>query len=300
MTIASGDAERLEAQLAFHLNAGVDLVIATDGDPDDRVSEILDSYARQGHLVRDAGQGDRPVAELDTLTANLAAVEHGADWLIGAAPTEFWWPRGASLKDVLVAVPPRYGVVQALVRRFQARPGADFFAERMIVRESLASSSAGQEPLLYLLRAIRRLVPGVGAHEGQPLRAWYPVEVLQFPLAPLDSGEVAGDEAVTGGLEDGSLAVDERLRDALRTLRDGSEYRLPIDGTSMLTFPHPTVVDDAEYAVECAAIGEVELDRLDQQIRDLEGRIAWLEQRFWPRALRAASHLARGRIRRHS
>ena len=297
MTIASGDAERLEAQLAFHLNAGVDLMIATGGDLDERVSEILDSYARQGHLVRVSGQSDRPVAELETLTTSLAAVEHGADWLIRAAPTEFWWPRGASLKDVLVAVPPRYGVVQALFRRFQARTGAGFFAERMTVRESLVSSHAGKEPMLDLLRPIQRLVPGSGAHDGQPLRAWYPVEVLQFPL---DSGEVAPDQAMQRGLEDASLIADERLRDALRTLREGAGYRLSLDGTSMLTFPLPTVVDDAEYAVECAAIGEVDLDRLDQQIRDLEDRIAWLEQRFWPRMLRAGSRLARGRIRRHS
>ena len=42
------------------------------------------------------------------------------------------------------------------------------------------------------------------------------------------------------------------------------------------------------YAVECAAVGEVDLVRLDRQIRDLEVRIAELEARFWPTVRRHA------------
>ena len=41
-----------------------------------------------------------------------------------------------------------------------------------------------------------------------------------------------------------------------------------------MTFPVPSIVDDASYAVECAAVGEVDLVRLDAQIRELELRIA--------------------------
>lgn len=298
MTIAPGDAEYLDAQLAFHLNAGVDLVIATTGGSGDGVSEILDAYAREGHVVRAPDGSDLSAAEQRALRARFAATEHEADWLIETAPGEFWWPRGAGLKDVLVAVPPRYGVVQALVREYRPRSGSDLFAERMTVRDSLASASPGPEPLLHLLSPIQRLAPGVGTHGGQPLRAWYPIEVFRFPLDRA-AGSVT-EEAAARGLENSSLVVDERLRDALRTLRTGSGYRLPGNAASSLAFPIPTVVDDAEYAVECAAIGEVDLDRLDRHIRDLEARIAWLEERFWPRVLRRASSLARGRVRRRS
>ena len=31
-------------------------------------------------------------------------------------------PRGESIKDILVAIPPRYGIVQSLVRVFLPRP----------------------------------------------------------------------------------------------------------------------------------------------------------------------------------
>jgi hypothetical protein len=97
-----------------------------------------------------------------------------------------------------------------------------------------------------------------------PLRAWYPLVVFGYP-------EVGAPDRprIDAGLADGSLVVDTRLRDALA------------EGTT--SFPVPSIVDDSSYAVECAAVGEVDLVRLDRQIRALELRIAELEARFWPR-----------------
>ncbi len=60
--------------------------------------------------------------DLSARLAGLAVTEHAADWVIDSGVNEFWWPRAESLKDALVAIPPRYTVVQALVRRFL--PGA--------------------------------------------------------------------------------------------------------------------------------------------------------------------------------
>jgi hypothetical protein len=166
----------------------------------------------------------------------------------------------------------------------------------MTVRDSLAEASAGDRPLLDRLRPIRRLQKGRGLHGGQALRAWYPLEVLRYP-AP-EAGQSSSDEAVAEALDAGSLVVDERLRDALRALKEGSSYRLPTGNGISLGLEAPTVVDDALYAVECAAVGEVNLDRLDRQIRDLEARLAVLESRFWPRLQQFASRLVGGR-RRH-
>jgi hypothetical protein len=51
MTLLCRDAaDILEAQLAFHLNAGVDFVIATDHRSEDGTTEILEQHEREGHL----------------------------------------------------------------------------------------------------------------------------------------------------------------------------------------------------------------------------------------------------------
>jgi hypothetical protein len=87
------------------------------------------------------------------------------------------------------------------------------------------------------------------------------------------------------------------LREALRRLREeggsGGTYALPIDGVGRITFPVPTVVDDASYAIECAAVGEVDLVQLDEQIRQLEARIGALEATIWARVRSAVRRLAR-------
>ena len=99
------------------------------------------------------------------------------------------------------------------------------------------------------------------------------------------------DDGVRAGLADGSLVEDVRLRDALRSLRVTShEGRPEFDALELRA---PGIVDDAAYAVECAAVGEVDLARLDRHIRELEERIGVLEARFWPRVARTLSRAVR-------
>ena len=93
-----------------------------------------------------------------------------------------------------------------------------------------------------------------------PLRAWYPLEVLTL---------VAGN---------GGAVEDTRLREAL---------------AGRPVFRTPDIVDDAAYAVECADVGEVDLPRLEAYVAELEQRIAFLEERFWPRVLRRLSRIGR-------
>ena len=172
--------------------------------------------------------------------------DDGADWVIDALPGEFWWPRAESLKDVLAPIPPRYTIVQALVREFDASG-----TRRRSVEQTKAAGGT-------LLRPLHRR-----DHEERavPLRAWYPLEVFTVGVA-----------------DDGSVE-DPRLRDVL-----AGEARLHT----------PDIVDDAAYAVECADVGEVDLPRLEAYVAELEQRIAFLEQRFWPRVLRRLSRVGRG------
>ena len=186
MTLRTRDeADIVDAQISFHLNAGVDLIVATDHLSQDGTLDVLESYARSGqlHLLRETAD-EMDEGARATRMSRVAATELGADWVIPSDADEFWWPRGGSLKEVLGSVPPRYGIVRALLRQFVPRPDGDaFFAERMTARVS-GSAPINDPNSLFRpnLKAIHRGDPHVtlsaGAHTllnspFVPLRGWY-------------------------------------------------------------------------------------------------------------------------------
>lgn len=264
------EADFAEANVHFHLNAGVDLVLAAVGDG--RAGEALRSFGDRVRVERRKGSD----GELRTRLARQAVSEEGADWVISGQAREFWWPRGENLKEVLAPIPERYTIVQGLRRDFALTAGEGSFAERATWRPSLEHAPPSVDTTL--LRPVFRADPEVvvasdGAVElrrNVPLRAWYPIEVLHFPRD-------------TERRDDRELVEDTRLRDALKSLQAGE---------SPLRFRVPDIVEDARYAVECAAVGEVDLPRLEQYVTELEQRIEWLEQRFWPRVLRRVARIA--------
>jgi hypothetical protein len=316
--LARDEADIVDEQISFHLNAGVDFVIATDNLSQDGTTEILESYAKKGqlHLIREHGEYLQQ-AEWITRMGRMAATEFGADWVIHSDADEFWWPRGDSLKEVLASIPSRYGVVRALLRHFVPRPDdGSSFDERMIVRTSTTSPINDPRSLFRPnLKIIHRADPNVNVSIGAqrlidsafvPLRGWYPIEFFHFPVRSLEqserkyahqqtgpgqtpspyydrvraliaegrleelySGLVVDDQALERGLEAGSLVIDTRLRDALRAVREGNQ----------VTFPRPTVVDEAAYAVDVAALGEADVVRLQRRLDTLEQRLLTIERR---------------------
>ena len=199
--LARDEADIVESQIAYHLNAGADMVIATDNRSRDGTTEILEAYARAGHLrlLREEGEGNRQ-SEWVTRMARLAATELGADWVLNADADEFWWPHGGDLKEVLAEVPERYGIVRGFWREFLPRDEDDaFFAERMTVRLSPhAPLNAVDGPFHPQVKNVHRGDPEVsvqfGNHEVSGprlglLQGWYPFEVLHFPLRSYEQCE---------------------------------------------------------------------------------------------------------------
>ena len=200
--LARDEADVVEEWLRFHLNAGADFVVATDNRSQDGTTDVLERYAREGHvhLIREEGE-DLRQNEWVTRMARLAATDFGADWVINSDADEFWWPRGAPLRDMLAAVPPRYGTVGAFLRMFPPRPilraepdlgGEGSFAERMTVRFS-ALAPINDPASLYkpIRKVIHRGHPQIRVTRGNhalvdspfdPLRGWFPIEVFHFPL----------------------------------------------------------------------------------------------------------------------
>ncbi|HEX2428025.1 MAG TPA: glycosyltransferase family 2 protein [Gaiellaceae bacterium] len=192
--LARDEADIVDAQLAFHLNAGVDFVVATDNGSTDATTEILERYDRAGflHLIRETAN-DMRQPEWVSRMARFAATELDADWVINADADEFWWPRGGSLKDVLASVPLRYGVVRGCWRHFPPLPvDGEPFYERMTVRLCTPSRSGDKRTILHAHQKVAHrgtsdVVVEAGNHNAfgsglEPLRGWHPLEVLHFSL----------------------------------------------------------------------------------------------------------------------
>jgi hypothetical protein len=254
--LAKNEADVIEANIAFHLAAGVDFIVATDNDSDDGTTEIFERYEELGrlHLIRE-NSTDFQQGEWVTRMARLAA-ERGADWVINADADEFWWPRAASLEEALERLPPRYGVVHGVWRPFVPRPSdGEHFAERLTVRLSAnAAINDPTSPFRPARKATHRAHPNVRVRDGNHdveadglvlLHGWYPFEVFHLPLrtrgqvdrkyrggaqrglrfAPAAKRlEAAGDPLVVDdselerGIAAGALTEDTRLRDALRAI----------------------------------------------------------------------------------
>jgi hypothetical protein len=79
---------------------------------------------------------------------------------------------------------------------------------------------------------------------------------------------VVDDAALEHGVQDGTLVIDMRLRDALRAIRAGKP----------LNISAPTLADDAAYAVEAAALIEAYAVRAQRQLDGIEQRLLGLER----------------------
>jgi hypothetical protein len=239
-------ADMLGPHLDFHLGAGVDVVfLAGAAEAPKRLAQhaavhVLESGAGVAELVR-------------------AAEDAGADWVIESAANEFWWPRGGSLKELLEPVSPRYQSVQALERRFVAVRGrAGPFSERMVHR-------------LVHGRTDRRFVRRAGADAGHldPIRGWFPIEVLCFPSEG-EAADAYDDQALRHGVAHGVLSVDTRVRDTLLALAEG---RSP-------DFAGTDIAEDASFAADLAALAEQDVLELRDRLDELEARLAGLESSF--------------------
>lgn len=324
-------ADLVDAFIAFHLHAGVDFVIATDHRSTDGTDEVIERYERAGYarLLRDPGE---QITLRRSEMARLAAIEHAADWVLHADGDEAWWPRGGSIRDVLEAVPERYGIVRAAWQHFAPRPDdARCFAERMTVRIRPSARHTRQaDPFHAQVKVAHRAHRGLrvtqGAHDVAarglvPLRSWFPFEVLHFPIRSSEQARrkyellhaglagtgldvsrhveqaharIAGgaweetyrswlvdDAALERGRAEETLALDTRLRDALRTLAGVEELdespSFPLPGRRALVFDRPTTADAAAFASDTQPLHDLDAEtRIRRRVEAFERRLAGL------------------------
>ena len=247
----------------------------------------------------------------------------------------------AGPRELLASVPAHYGVVRAAWRNFVPRPGGHpFFAERMTVR--LRTPSFHPHPLSTHSKSAHRAAPDVrisrGNHEAfgtglNPVRGWYPIEILHFPVRSLEhclrkyvtqfvALERNAEKGIRGTwrrrtapiapggsrrfyaplvVSDEELArgcgrdarCRHRLRDALRSLGFGEGEAA---GSEAIAFETPGVSEAAAYAGESSALQESDLGlALGERVDAVERRLSGLERRPWSRVRAKRRSLARMR-----
>ena len=327
--LARNEADIVDAQIAFHLHAGVDFVIATDNDSDDGTTEILERYERAGvlHLLREGGD-DMRQQEWVTRMAR-----HGRDGLRCGLGDQR--RRGRVLVAARRHAQGRAGARPATATASSADAGGTScrartvdasFAERMTVRlvhacvpgrqdddlprapEGRASrgsrtsrskrgtttcpgrrssrSAAGTRSRCSTSRSgrssrwsARRAVAGFVSRRSQLVGASDPARrrrPFRFDAGVLRPVARFRTRDLERGLADGSLAVDTRLRDALRVLRrpDGTvpsagsrtATRVRRPRTSMTRLPTRRRPRYSRVSTESS--------RAEQRVAALEARLA--------------------------
>jgi Glycosyl transferase family 2 len=306
--VVRDEADVIESQLEYHLNAGVDFVLATDHSSSDGTTEILRRYEREGVLRLFEVNGEVRESDWRTRMARLAATDHAADWIVNTDADEFWLPRAGTLKESFEAVPDEVGVVWALTCHFVPRPeDGRSFAERMTIRYApQAALNDPTSPYRPHAKAAHRADPDIivwfGSHRLTstlaPLPGWHLADVFHFPFRSLDQYERKSVRRARG---DKPLGQYVRGLQALQRGRVAEVYRqLVLDDDAVARgIRDESLVDDTRlrdalrdraqaptgsdglrrrYALDDAALRDADVVRVVRRLDDLSVRVGALEE----------------------
>ena len=320
--VVRDEVDIVEDQITYHLNAGIDFVIATDHGSQDGTTDVLEAFARQGYLHRLPGEG--PVVRETpwrTAMARLAATTYDADWVMAADADEFWVPRAGSIKDVLAAVPPRFGIVGGVICHFVPRPDDESsFAERMIVR--LVQRAPVNDPVSPMRPSPKSAFRGdpdvqvlhaaywIESPRLEQLPGWCPFDVFHFPCRSLGQwsrktarrGHADADKRLgqyVKGLQAQERGEIDDVYEALvvddETLEHGLELGALVIDTrlrdALRATPGLAASATTDPTLDVFSLTDSTIVRLQRRVDDANSRL---------HAIQARSRLARIRSRRHT
>lgn len=176
----------IESTLRYHLDAGIDLIIATDNGSVDGTTEVLKRYEKTGRLAYlYEPPSDFSQHTWVTRMARSAYEVYRADWVINGDADEFFMPTHGSLKTALQDVPKEVGVVAIGRHDFVPfeRPYQDAPVVEMIYRkrETVGLSGRPRSPKV-IHRGVEDIVVEQGNHHATSRHFEAPV----FPLSTIE------------------------------------------------------------------------------------------------------------------
>ena len=243
----------LRENILYHLEQGVDFIIAMDNRSTDASRDILNSFEQQGVLkVLTQDEDTYDQSRWVTQMARLATTEYAADWVINSDADEFWWPAACvdpirslqkprlsprwlkelvmgyrlpnnQLKRVLSNVPPNYSALRC--RRVNFLPVSmeqQCFYKNMIYRELYSKNTSGNPlPPKCCHRASESVTVAFGNHsvsglDGDTYRSYPDILIYHFPLRSYQQFENKirlGTEALQN-----NDALDDSVVNTWRTL----------------------------------------------------------------------------------
>ena len=195
LTVLCRDEEDIiDSFCKFHLNKGVDHIVATDNGSVDKTRSILKKYAQKGLLTLiDEPKHNHDQAIWVSRMAKLSTTKLKADWIIHSDADEFWYPKTRSLKTALGDIKQSINALRVKRTNFlppshQSDPTQPFW-QSMQIREHASLNSLGNPlPPKICHRTIEDAFIEDGNHQLSSVstRISYSdtknIEILHFPI----------------------------------------------------------------------------------------------------------------------
>ena len=195
LTVLCRDEEDIiEAFCKFHLDKGVDHIIATDNKSVDRTRTILQKFENKGLLtIIDEPEHNHDQAIWVSRMAKIADEQLKADWIINSDADEFWWPKSGNFKKEFRKTNQETNALKVKRTNFlppdhQISTETPFW-KSMIIREKSSLNSLGSPlPPKVCHRAISDAFIEDGNHTvksaSTPIitEATESIEILHYPI----------------------------------------------------------------------------------------------------------------------
>lgn len=210
--LARDEEDIIRENILFHLNHGVDFIIATNNDSADGTADIFNEFEKQGVLksIYEPGN-DHSQWKWVTKMARLAAEKYNADGVINSDADEYWYPLGCGLKEALQEVPREISVLEVDHHDFVPFSITDKpFYERMIYSKKGGLNAHGKPlPPKVIHGAMTDVVMFQGNHKliesgNLKLAKTKTIEVLHFSIRSFKQYEkkiVCGNQAMERNTE---------------------------------------------------------------------------------------------------